>query len=288
MTAPTQYPAPEQTRAAWDTIAPAFDRNITPHTLLFGDRILSRVRLDPGTRLLDVAAGSGALALPAARRGAQVVAVDIAPAMVDRLARRARAEGLTAVRALVMDGEHLELDDNTFDVSVSLNGVSLFPDLRRGLAEMQRVTRPGGTVLVAAFAQPQKAEFIAWTAGALRAAVPGFVPLPTDPPPLPFQLADPDRFTAKLREAGLEDVAVRGEVLDMSFDSAAQLLDAVRSSHPIGAGWIAGLTGPQTAEVTQILDGMLRERSGGGQGAVLHTELNIGTGVVPSGRPGSR
>ncbi|WP_231626397.1 hypothetical protein [Streptomyces apocyni] len=125
-------------------------------------------------------------------------------------------------------------------------------------------------------------EFIGWTMGALRAAVPGFVPLPTDPPPLPLRLADPDRLTAELREAGLRDVTVRAETLDTRFASATELLDMLRSSNPIGAQWIAGLTEAQAAEVRQILDGMLRERSGDGPGAVLHAVLNIGTGTVPA------
>lgn len=69
--------------------------------------------------------------------------------------------------------------------------------------------------------------------------------------------------------------------MDMSFASAAELLDTLRGSNPIGATWLADLTESQAAEVRQILDGILRERSGGGRGAVLHAQLNIGTGVVP-------
>ncbi|MFB9393883.1 class I SAM-dependent methyltransferase [Streptomyces coeruleoprunus] len=279
MTAPTKPPTTDQIRTAWDTLAPGFDRHTTPHTTRWGEQALAGTAIGPGTRFLDVAAGSGALALPAARRGARVVAVDLAPAMVERLAARARAEGLEHVRALVMDGEHLDLDDDTFDVSASLNGVSLFPDLGRGLAEMARVTRPGGTVLVAAFGPPREAEFIAWTVGALRAAVPGFAGMPTDPPPLPFRLTDPDRFAAVLREAGFSGVTVRQVVVGTFFGSAAELMDTIRSSHPLGAQWIAGLTEDRSTEVRQILDGMLRERSGGAPGAVLHTTINVATGT---------
>ncbi|WP_432155584.1 class I SAM-dependent methyltransferase [Streptomyces sp. bgisy153] len=273
-------PSPEAVRAEWDALAAEFDRFTTPHTMLFGERLVERAAVGVGTRFLDVAAGSGALALPAARRGADVVAVDISPAMVERLAARAR--GSERVRAPVMDGEHLDLADDSFDVSASLNGVSLFPDLRRGLAELVRVTRPGGTVLIAAFGPPQGAEFIAWTVQAIRAAVPGAAPLPADPPPLPFRLADPDRFAALLRAAGLTGVRVRAEVLDTAFASAGELLDTVRSSNPVGARWITGLTARQAAEVRQILDGMLRERSGGRPGAVLHAGMNVGTGTVAS------
>lgn len=279
MTTPTGPPTTDQIRTAWDTLAPGFDRHTTPHTMRFGEQALRGTALGPGIRFLDVAAGSGALALPAARRGARVVAVDIAPAMVERLAARARAEGLEHVHALVMDGEHLDLDDDTFDVSASLNGVSLFPRLRRGLAEMARVTRPGGTVLVAAFGPPRKAEFIAWTVAALRAAVPGFAGLPADPPPLPFRLTDPERLAAVLREAGLAQVTARQAVMDMAFTSATELLDTIGSSHPLGARWTSGLTEARSAEVRQILDGMFRERSGGAPGAVLHTAMNVATGT---------
>ncbi|WP_236242085.1 class I SAM-dependent methyltransferase [Streptomyces sp. CC228A] len=282
MTASAKQHATDRDRAAWDALAPAFDRHTTPHTLRFGERLLAGAALTPATRFLDVAAGSGALALPAARRGALVTAVDLAPAMVRLLSARARAEGLHGVRALVMDGEHLALDDDAFDVSASLNGVSLFPDIGRGLAEMVRVTRPGGRVLVAAFGPPSRVEFLAWAAAALRAAVPGFAGLPADPPPPPFRLAAPDRFATVLRDAGLTGVTVRQEVMDTSFASSQELLDTLRGSNPLGARWVAALSGPQAAEVGRILDGMLRERSGGRPGdAVLHTAVNVGTGAVP-------
>src|SRR5690606_11409635 len=110
--------------------------------------------------VLDVAAGSGALSLPAARLGARVLAVDISPGMVERLAARARAEGLANLETRVMDGHALELEDNTFDLAASQFGVMLFPDLPRGLSEMARVTRPGGRVLVVTFGPFEQVEFI--------------------------------------------------------------------------------------------------------------------------------
>ena len=73
-------PATEQIRGAWDALAPRFDRfTMTEWTLPFGEQVLRRVDLRPGDRFLDVACGSGLLAIPAARRGVDVVAVDIAP-----------------------------------------------------------------------------------------------------------------------------------------------------------------------------------------------------------------
>lgn len=277
---PETAPTPEQIRAGWDQVAPRFDEHLTTATIASGEERLLRHGVTAGMRVLDVAAGSGALAIPAARLGAQVVATDLSPVMIERLATRARDEGLTAVETRVMDGLDLDLDDDEFDLSVSQHGVSLFGDMARGLREMARVTRPGGRVLVIAFGPPPQAEFLTFFIGAVRAAVPGFTGLPTDPPPLPFQVADPDRLRDKLTGAGLTDVEVEPDVWDLPVRSAAHLWDVVTSSNPIGAAMVADLTDEQAAEARKVLDGMLRERSGGGPEAVLHTALNIGVGTV--------
>jgi ubiquinone/menaquinone biosynthesis C-methylase UbiE len=270
----------DDVRNAWEAIAPGFDEVITPISIRHGESALDRLDMGPGTRFLDVAAGSGALSIPAGRRGARVVAIDIAPTMIERLTARARAEGLVNVGGRVMDFHALDLPDKHFDVTASQNGVTMSPDLAAGLAEMVRVTKPGGTVLVVAFGALRKAEFLAFFVGAVRAAVPGFTGgLPTDPPPPPFQLADPQKFGDTLAAVGLTQVAVDTVTWDMPVGSAAHLWDQVTSSNPIGTRLAAGLSDGQRADVATVLDGMLRERSGGPPGAVLHAEINIGTGT---------
>jgi 2-polyprenyl-3-methyl-5-hydroxy-6-metoxy-1,4-benzoquinol methylase len=84
----------DQTRATWDEIASGYDEFVTPTHLELSEEALHRAGLRPDLRVLDVAAGSGALSIPAARRGAQVLAVDISPAMVQRLEARASGEAL--------------------------------------------------------------------------------------------------------------------------------------------------------------------------------------------------
>src|ERR671919_1824547 len=84
----------EQTRAAWEKIAPGYDEFVTPTHMGVGTEGLRRADLRPGMRFLDVAAGSGALSIPAARLGARVLATDQSPAMLEALGARARQEGL--------------------------------------------------------------------------------------------------------------------------------------------------------------------------------------------------
>jgi len=226
-----------------------------------------------------VASGSGALSLPAARLGARVLAVDLSPAMIERLNARARDEGLPELEGQVMDGHALDLDDDTFDMAGSQFGVMLFPDLRRGLSEMVRVTRPGGTVLMVAYGPPQGVEFLGFFIRAMQSVVPGFTGPPMDPPPLPFQVADPEVLRGRMAEAGLREVRVEAGNERLEFASGALMWDWVTNSNPIAAGMIADLTKDQRARVQQELDRILRERSGGEGAAALDNNVNIAIGI---------
>ncbi len=84
-----------ETRAAWDSIAPGYDKTNTPTQMWLGNEGLRRAGLQSGMKFLDVAAGSGALSIPAARIGAAVLATDQSPVMLELLRTRARKEGLT-------------------------------------------------------------------------------------------------------------------------------------------------------------------------------------------------
>jgi ubiquinone/menaquinone biosynthesis C-methylase UbiE len=269
----TQTPTQEQIRTAWNTIADNYDQHVTPHNAELGEYALGCAGLHHGQRFLDVASGSGALSLPAARLGADVVATDIAPTMVERLRDRAKAEGLS-IDARIMDGSSLDLDDATFDVSGSQHGVSLFPDLARGLAEMVRVTKPAGRVLLVAFGAFAKVEFIGMFMGALRAAVPGF-----EPPALPAQVSDPDVLREQLSSAGLTDVSVDTITWEQHFESVTQYWNMITASNPIARQALSQATEAQVSDVRRVLEGLFRERSDGKPSATLHAEINIGVGT---------
>ena len=282
MTRASARPAPVAGAAevldAWNDIAIGYDTFVTPTHFWLGREAVRRVGLRPGMQFLDVAAGSGALAIPAARLGARVLSTDISPVMLERLAARARGEALD-VETRVMDGHALELDDETFDVAGSQFGVMLFPDLPRGVRELARVTRRGGRVLLVAYGAPEQVEFLGFFLHAVEAVVPDFVGLPDDPPPLPFQVSDPEKLHGALVDAGLTGVSVETIVETLSFESGARMWDWVTNSNPIGRMLVADLSEPQRTDVRRRLDGMLRERAGGGGAARLTNPINIGIGT---------
>ncbi|MBI3357956.1 MAG: class I SAM-dependent methyltransferase [Nitrospirae bacterium] len=107
-----------------------------------------RLNIAPGCQLLDVACGSGQLALMAAKDGIEVTGVDIAVNLVERAQTRARAEGLKA-RFEEADAESLPFDDASFDVVVSLLGAMFTPRPQLVAQELFRVCVPGGTIAMA-------------------------------------------------------------------------------------------------------------------------------------------
>src|SRR5262245_45693687 len=109
---------------------------------------VDRVGIKPGASVLDVACGSGQLALIAARRGARVTGVDIATNSVEAARGRAAAEGLDA-RFDEGDAEALPYPDKSFDVVATIYGAMFAPRPERVAAELLRVCRPGGTIAMA-------------------------------------------------------------------------------------------------------------------------------------------
>jgi ubiquinone/menaquinone biosynthesis C-methylase UbiE len=100
-----------------------------------------------GSRVLDVAAGTGDSTLMAARRVGPlgyVLAADVSASMLNVAAEAARKESLTNVETRVMDAENLALDADSFDAVISRIALMLFPNPAKALAEMRRVVKPGG------------------------------------------------------------------------------------------------------------------------------------------------
>jgi SAM-dependent methyltransferase len=144
-----------------------------------GPALVEATHLGPGDHVLDVAAGAGNVAIPAAAAGAHVTASDLTPELLDQGREDAAAVGVD-VTWDVADAEHLPYDDNSFDAVTSCVGVMFAPHHQAAADELIRVCRPGGRI-----------GLIAWTPtgfiGQMFATMKPFVAPPppgAQPPPL--------------------------------------------------------------------------------------------------------
>ena len=264
---------------AWDAIAALYDEHVAPGESELATAGLRLAGLRAGDTFLDVAAGPGGLSLPAARLGAKVLATDWSPKMIEHFNARAVAEGLDA-EGRVMDCHALDLPDDTYDITGSQFGVMLVPDQAQALREMVRVTRPGGRVLLIAYGNPDEFEALHFFISAVQAVVPEFEGPAEDEPMLEFQVADPDVLRQRLIDAGLTDVTVDTSHQErITVRTGQQLWDWCLGGNPIPGMLVADLTDGQRADIIRVLDGMVRERSGGTGPAVLTAPLNIGVGT---------
>jgi SAM-dependent methyltransferase len=135
------------------------------------ERLGDAADLRAGSRVLDVASGSGNAALAAARLGAVVTGIDYVPALLERGRERAAAERLR-VDFRPGDAEEIPFPDGSFDAVVSIFGSMFAPDHRRAAAELVRVTRAGGTIALAS-----------WTPGGFIGSMFGTVASHVSPPP---------------------------------------------------------------------------------------------------------
>ncbi len=109
---------------------------------------VERLNLKPGTRVLDVACGSGNQSIPAARTGAEVTGVDIAPNLIEQARKWAANEDLK-IQFDEGDAENLSYADAEFDVVMTMFGAMFAPRPERVAAELIRVCRPGGVIAMA-------------------------------------------------------------------------------------------------------------------------------------------
>jgi SAM-dependent methyltransferase len=171
------------------------------------DELVARLAPRPGAHWLDVATGTGEVAKRAARAGADVVGLDLAPALIETAKREAAAEGLD-IAYDVGDAEALPYEDASFDVVSSSCGVMFAPDHEAIARELARVTRPGGRLGLACW-RPEG------TMGDLFRVMATYAPPPPPGAGSPFDWGREEHVTALL-----------GEAFDLEFVSLDSILVA--------------------------------------------------------------
>ena len=157
-------------RAMW--ASGDYPRMVETFLLPLGPRLVDACGIGAGDRVLDVAAGTGNAAIPAAARGAHVVASDLTPELLEAGRRRPEAAGRD-IEWVTADAEQLPFADESFDVVMSSIGVMFAPHHEDAADELVRVCRPGGTI-----------GLLSWTPeGMLGALFATMKPFAAPPPP---------------------------------------------------------------------------------------------------------
>lgn len=266
----------EQKPEGWDPVAKAYDTSLASFTVLFARDALRLTAVQPGQRVLDVAAGTGALSFAAREAGAEVLATDFSPGMIDYLRSKAEARGIQGIRFAVMDGQALQLEDNGFDAAFSLFGLTFFPDRAAGFRELCRVIRTRGRAAVASWSSPERSRFFHVILEALKEALPA-LPTPTKPPPS-FSLAGRDIFKSEMQAGGFARVNVFTVTHVWTFSSPELVFNSFGSISPALARVFDKLKPAQYEAFKEALIRSLRNEMGDGPYG-LEGEAHIAVGV---------
>jgi SAM-dependent methyltransferase len=173
MTMTTAHPGIEEFKDRQRSTWAAGDYpSLAQHISHVGERLVASTGVEPGTRVLDVACGTGNAARPAARTGANVTGLDLVPKLLDAGRRKAESEGLE-IEWVEGDAEELPFEDGRFDRVFSTFGHMFAPRHRRTADEMARVCRDGGAVAICCWT-PEG------TVGDVFGASASFMPPPPD------------------------------------------------------------------------------------------------------------
>lgn len=185
----------EQSPEIWNQVAKRYVSYVEPFLGAFSDQVLSCLPVE-GSRVLDVACGPGTFALRAASVVKTVDAVDFSGEMLAQL--EARIGEVTNIKTQYADGQDLPFPDDRFDIGVSMFGLMFFPDRIAGMRELARVVKPGGDVVIGAWASFSESELFR-TLFMLSPCFPEF----QNAAPKPAGLDDLDIFREEMDQSGL-------------------------------------------------------------------------------------
>jgi ubiquinone/menaquinone biosynthesis C-methylase UbiE len=263
---------PEQRATAWSAAANDYDAFSQEVTLPFAEDAARLVHIGPGTRVLDVAAGTGNFTFAAARRGATVLATDFAPGMVALLERKIRDRRLgDSVSAAVMDGQALDLPDASFDVAASIFGLLFFADHDRGLRELLRVLVPGGRAVVSTWAPPPRGEMSRILGIAMSKAMPSIPAAPA----LPHwaELGEANAFRERMLATGFAKAHIVEVRHVWVFDRVEAFTETIPKVAPPAVAMFNAMTAEQRNVFRSAIADDLRARQGDGPYAITHEAL---------------
>ena len=188
-----------------------------------GQVLVEACEIGPGDRVLDIAAGTGNAAVPAALAGADVTASDLTPELLEIGQSRADA-GADSITWRVADAEAPPFDDAAYDVAMSCVGIMFAPFHEKAAAELVRVVRPGGRI-----------GLVSWTPegfiGQMFATMKPFMAPPPEGAQPPPRWGDETHVRGLLGDAVTSVRAEKREVVIDSFDTGAEFRDFFKACY---------------------------------------------------------
>ena len=238
------------------------------------ERLVEMAGVEPGIRVLDVAAGYGEPSLTAARVAApdgRVVATDISAEMLAYGRERAAAAGLENIEFLESDAASLNFPEASFDAALSRWGIIFEPDGEAVAARVRGFLEPGGRMAIASWGQPERVPMLAIP---MRTAMERLdVPPPPPGTPGPLSRPTPEAIGGLLEAGGFADVEVEEAVVELEWESAEAFTTFVKEIAPP----ITAMLAPHPPDVQKstwdaITKAVEREA---GDGAVRFTNLAL-------------
>lgn len=188
----------------WNLVAAGYQAETVPAFRQYCQKAIELVGYKPGGAVIDVACGPGTLSLMLADDAAEITAIDFSAGMLDIFRNLMSQQKAKNISIQQMDGQKLELPDNTFDFGFSMFGLMFFPDRIAGFKELLRVLKPGARAAVSSWAPVADSPMMQLMFGALRAAFPER----PEPKTNMLSLENPEFFRKEMAYAGFADVAV--------------------------------------------------------------------------------
>ena len=176
-----------------------------------------------GSRVLDIAAGDGDQSIKAAQRvgpDGYVLATDISSNLLAFAAEVAEEAGLNNLKTRVMDGENLELEDDSFDAVISRFGLMFLPNVNNGMSEIYRVLKPGGRAAAIVLTTPDRNLWLSIPAVVARKHAK--LPPPQAGQPGLFSLGNSGVFENAFQEAGFRNIEVHKVSIPLRLSSASE------------------------------------------------------------------
>ncbi len=268
-------------RYGWDLAADAYEGLWQQQLSRAHRRLLQLATPEPGERVLDVACGTGLIALAAGRCVGplgQVTGVDISERMVAAAATRAHAMGLDNTRFARMDGESLACPEGGFDLLYCALGLMYMPDWEAALGEMHRVLRPGGRIALAVWGERSRC---AWSAVFPIVAA----EVASDVCPLFFQLGQPGMLADLCRLAGFTELHEERIDAALHYQNGREACDAAFVGGPVAMAWSRFDTPTRHRVQARYVDAIAPWREGLGYRLPGEFVVLVARKPMPHGRP---